>query len=429
MQIAIVGTGYVGLVTGTCFAELGFQVTCIDNNKDKIDKLKKGIIPIYEPGLEVLVKKNISEDRLKFITNIGEGIGCKAAIFLAVGTPQGKDGSADLSYIFASAKEIAKNIGNQESILVTKSTVPVGTGAKLKKILKKTKLHIASNPEFLREGSAVHDFMNPDRIVIGTDSIHSRTILEKLYQAFISKRVPLIATDIASAELIKYAANAFLATKIAYINEIADISEKAGANIRDVALGMGLDKRIGKDFLNPGPGYGGSCFPKDTEALLRVSRDLDAKSSIIKTVIKSNKSRKKNLAEKVIGLVGKNKPIAVLGLAFKANTDDARESPAVEIIQQLIKHKMKIKAYDPKAIENARKILGNKIEYCSNPYEAAKGAKACLILTEWDEFKNLDLKKIKSLLGKPVIIDYRNILDGTLVKKLGFTYYSLGTNF
>ncbi len=426
MQIAIVGTGYVGLVTGTCFAELGFEVTCIDNNKDKIDRLKKGIIPIYESELEVLVKKNISEGRLKFTTSIKEGIGCKAAIFLAVGTPQDKDGSADLSYIFAAAKEIAKDIGNQESILVTKSTVPVGTGAKLKRILKKTKLQVASNPEFLREGSAVYDFMNPDRIVIGTDSIHSKAILEKLYQTFISKGAPIISTDIASAELIKYAANAFLATKIAYINEIADISEKIGANIKDIALGMGLDRRIGKDFLNPGPGYGGSCFPKDTEALLKVSKDLGAKSSIVKTVIKSNKGRKKNLAQKIVYIVGNNKTIAVLGLAFKANTDDARESPAVEIIQQLIKHKMKIKAYDPKAIGNTREILGNKIEYCSNAYDACKGAKAFVVLTEWSEFKNLDFKKIKSLLDKPVIIDYRNILDGALVRKLGFTYYSIG---
>jgi len=437
MSIAVIGTGYVGLVSGTCFAEMGFDVTCIDKDQTKISRLKKAQIPIYEPGLKELVKKNIAADRLSFTDNLKTGVKGAKTIFIAVGTPTNEiDGSADLSYVFAAAREIAEHIEN-DSVVVIKSTVPLGTGRKMKEIIAKAnprlKFHTVSNPEFLREGRAVKDFLQPDRVIIGVDSEKSRAAMQRLYQSMINENIPVIFTDIETAELTKYAANAFLATKIAFINEMADLCDKSGANIDDVSLGLGLDPRIGKDYLKTGPGFGGSCFPKDTLALRKIAFDLGAQSEIVESVIAANDKRKLAMAEKIIkansdsgGGGVKGKTIAALGLTFKADTDDIRASAALTIIPELVKNGAKVKAYDPQGMNNARKVLSGDIEWCDDVYQALEEADSAVIITEWQEFAEMDLAKVKSLLKKPLLVDLRNMFYPEDVKKAGLNYISLG---
>ncbi len=426
MTITIIGTGYVGLVSGACFAELGFKVTCVDNNKSKIDNLIKGNIPIYEPGLEKIIKKNKS--RLSFTTDVKKAVNSNKIIFIAVGTPTHKDGGADLSYIFDVADKISQHL-TSDSVVVIKSTVPVGTNKKFReKIINKRpglKFHMASNPEFLREGCAVNDFLKPDRIIIGAGSEIAKNSMKRIYQPLIKNKAPVLFTDIETAELTKYAANAFLAAKITFINEIANICENVGANIDDVAKGMGLDPRIGKDYLKPGPGFGGSCFPKDTLALLKTSYDLGVPSKIISSTISSNESRKLFMVLKIMEAMKgkiKEKKIAILGLAFKANTDDIRESSALVIINELLQVGANLKVYDPKAMKEAKKILGNKVLYAKDAYDATKNSDLTVIVTEWNEFGSLDLKKLKT----KKVLDLRNLYDINEIKKSKVPYFSLG---
>ena len=437
MKITIIGTGYVGLVSGTCFAEFGVNVTCIDKDKNKIKNLKKGIIPIFEPGLDELVKKNISSKRLFFETSLKKSIKDSDAIFIAVGTPSRKvDGHADLSYVYEVAEEIAECLQHY-SVIVNKSTVPIGTGKKVYQIIKKknSKLDfdVASNPEFLREGSAISDFMRPDRVVIGCESKKAKAILKELYRPLYLLETPIIFTQRETAELIKYAANSFLATKITFINEISDLCEKVGANVSDVSIGIGLDGRIGKKFLHPGPGYGGSCFPKDTLALVKTAQDNGSPLNLVQHVVKSNKDRKKNMYKRILNALGdyNKKKISVLGLTFKPNTDDMRDSPSLDLIPELIKNKCFLKLFDPEGMREAKKIFKKfhkNIEWCNDSYDACKNADALVILTEWNQFRALDLKKLKKLLNKPLIIDLRNIYNPEEIKNMGFKYYSLGRN-
>ncbi len=444
MHISIIGTGYVGLVTGACFAEFGVFVTCIDKDEKKIEGLKQGIIPFYEPGLEDLVKRNIKQERLNFTTKIGEAIEESLVVFIAVGTPPRGDGSADLRYIDEVAKEIAKHIKSYK-VIVTKSTVPIGTGNRIRQIISENlkeeiDFDIASNPEFLREGSAIEDFMRPNRVVIGTESQQARAILRDLYRPLYLIETPFVITNIETAELIKYASNSFLATKISFINEMATLCEKVGADVNIVAKGMGLDARIGSKFLHAGPGFGGSCFPKDTRALLNMAKEHGVYLGIVDSAIKANERQKQFVVEKIkSGLLGqgkgeasKNNPlngitIAVLGLSFKPNTDDVREAPAIYIIQSLIKEGAGIRAYDPVAMDNAKAILPN-ITYCKDAYDACKEADAVVIITEWNQFRNLDLEKIKSLIRRPYFFDLRNIYEPQKMRALGFNYYSVGRN-
>ena len=438
MKITIIGTGYVGLVSGTCFAEFGVNVTCIDKDKNKIKNLKKGIIPIFEPGLDELVKKNISSKRLFFEKSLKKSIKDSDAIFIAVGTPSRKvDGHADLSYVYEVAEEIADCLQHY-SVIVNKSTVPIGTGKKVYQIIKKknSKLDfdVASNPEFLREGSAISDFMRPDRVVIGCESKKAKAILKELYRPLYLLETPIIFTQRETAELIKYAANSFLATKITFINEISDLCEKVGANVSDVSIGIGLDGRIGKKFLHPGPGYGGSCFPKDTLALVKTAQDNGSPLNLVQHVVKSNKDRKKNMYKRILNALGdyNKKKISVLGLTFKPNTDDMRDSPSLDLIPELIKNKCFLKLFDPEGMREAKKIFKKfhkNIEWCNDSYDACKNADALVILTEWNQFRALDLKKLKKLLNKPLIIDLRNIYNPEEIKNMGFKYYSLGRNF
>tara|TARA_B100000035_G_scaffold245853_1_gene214517 strand:- start:191 stop:1510 length:1320 start_codon:yes stop_codon:yes gene_type:complete len=435
MNITIIGTGYVGLVSGTCFAEFGVNVTCVDKDEEKIKNLRKGIIPIYEPGLDELVKKNINQGRLKFEIDLSKSVNLSDAIFIAVGTPsRKKDGHADLSYVYAVAEEIAKNLKNF-SVIVNKSTVPVGTGENVSKIIKKInpslKFDVASNPEFLREGSAINDFMRPDRVVIGCKSEKAKNILKELYRPLYLLETPIIFTNRETAELIKYAANSFLATKITFINEISNLCEKVGANVNDVSIGIGLDGRIGKKFLHPGPGYGGSCFPKDTLALVKTAQDHKSPLGLIENVVESNDKRKKSMHKRILNSIGKSKKkvISILGLTFKPNTDDMRDSPSLDIIPALIKNKCDLKVFDPEGMKEAKeyfKKYSDKILWCKDSYEASKGSDALVILTEWNEFRALDLKRLKKLLNKPVIIDLRNIYNPLELKSLGFEYFSLG---
>ena len=439
MKITVVGTGYVGLVSGTCFAEFGVNVTCVDKDKNKIDNLKKGIIPIFEPGLDELVKKNISSKRLFFETNLKKSIDGSDAIFIAVGTPSREtDGHADLRYVYEVAEEIAECLGHY-SVIVNKSTVPIGTGKKVHEIIKNKKpkldFDVASNPEFLREGSAINDFMRPDRVVIGCESNKAKAILKELYRPLYLLETPIIFTRRETAELIKYAANSFLATKITFINEISDLCEKVGANVSDVSIGIGLDGRIGKKFLHPGPGYGGSCFPKDTLALTRTAQDYKSPLNLVEHVVKSNNKRKKEIYKKILKALKKiKKPhtITILGLTFKPNTDDMRDSPSLDLIPELIKNKCFLKLFDPEGMREAKKIFKKfhkNIEWCDDSYDACKNADALVILTEWNQFRALDLKKLKKLLNKPLIIDLRNIYNPEEIKNMGFKYYSLGRNF
>ncbi len=436
MKITIIGTGYVGLVSGTCFAEFGVQVTCIDKDVKKIKDLKKGIIPIYEPGLKDLVRKNIKEKRLSFATELKNSVNDASVIFIAVGTPSRKvDGHADLKYVYAAAEEIAKYLDNY-SVIVNKSTVPIGTGSKVFDIIKKKKpkikFDVASNPEFLREGSAINDFMRPDRVVIGCNSDKAKSILKELYRPLYLLETPILFTKTETAELIKYAANSFLATKITFINEVSDLCEKVGANVNDVSIGIGLDGRIGKKFLHPGPGYGGSCFPKDTLALTRTAQDYKSPLNLVEHVVKSNNKRKKEIYKKILKALKKiKKPhtITILGLTFKPNTDDMRDSPSLDVIPALLKKNCKLKVFDPEGMEEAKKILGKfskKIEWSNDSYKACHGSDAVVILTEWNQFRALDLKKIKKVLKNPILVDLRNIYKPDEMLKIGLQYHSLG---
>lgn len=428
-KVSIIGTGYVGLVTGACLAELGVEVTCIDNNISKINSLKEGKIPFFEPNLDKIVTNQYKTKRLNFALSIEEGVKEADIVFIAVGTPANEvDGSSDLQYVHAAARELAAHV-KDDCIIVTKSTVPVGTGAEIKEQIHKTnpnlKFHVASNPEFLREGSAVEDFMKPDRIVIGTESDFARQKLEALYTPLTNQGVRLVATSIQTSELIKYAANAYLAMRIAFLNEMADLCESAGGDIEELALGIGLDKRIGTHYLKPGPGYGGSCFPKDTKALLYTSRELKAESGITKAVIDSNDARKKRMAEKIIKACGgsvKGKTLALLGLAFKADTDDMRDAASLFILPPLIEAGAEIRAYDPQAMEQAKAYFKDSIAYAASVEEALKEADAAVILTEWSEFKEADF----SVLKNKSIIDLRNLFNPAIMKTKGYAYHSIG---
>jgi UDPglucose 6-dehydrogenase len=431
MHIAVIGTGYVGLVTGACFAEFGVEVTCVDVDETKIDKLNQGIIPIYEPGLDTLVEKNSKAGRLHFTTDIKSAVQDALVVFLAVGTPPKKDGSPDMSYYQQAAKDIAEAI-NGFKVLVTKSTVPIGTGKWLREFVAKnlkvnTSFGVASNPEFLREGAAIDDFMRPDRVVIGSNEEDAIAIMKDLYRPLYLIETPIVITSLEAAELIKYAANAFLATKITFINEMANLCDAIGCDVHDVARGMGMDNRIGRKFLHPGPGYGGSCFPKDTRALTTVADQFGVETRIVDAVIEANDRQRDVMIEKIEKLVGdlSGKQVGVLGLSFKPETDDMRESPAVDIIRAMNERGAKIRAYDPVAIEEAKHCLP-EIEYASDEYEALKDADAVVIATEWNQFRALDMGRVKSLLRQPKIADLRNVYEPEDMRELGFDYVGVG---
>ena len=431
MHIAVIGTGYVGLVTGACFAEFGVEVTCVDVDKSKIERLNNGIIPIYEPGLESIVEKNTKAGRLHFTTDIKSAVEQALVVFLAVGTPPKEDGSPDMSYYESASKDIAECM-NGYKVLVTKSTVPVGTGKWLRQFVKKnlkiqTNFGVASNPEFLREGAAIQDFMRPDRVVIGSNEEDAIAIMKDLYRPLYLIETPIVITSLESAELIKYAANAFLATKISFINEIANLCDKIGCDVHDVARGIGMDKRIGGKFLHPGPGFGGSCFPKDTRALSTVAKQFGSETRIVDAVIEVNELQRRAMIPKIESLVGDfaGKQIAVLGLSFKPETDDMRESPAIDIIKEIQARGAKVRAYDPVAMEEAKHCLPD-IEYASDEYSAIEGADALVFMTEWNQFRALDMEKVKSLLKSPKIADLRNIYEPQDMRALGFEYVGVG---
>lgn len=431
MHIGIIGTGYVGLVTGACFSEFGVFVTCVDKDRSKIDALEKGIIPFYEPGLDELVQRNLKQGRLKFTTDIKETVESSLVIFIAVGTPPKKDGSADLKYIDNVAAEIARYMDGYK-VIVTKSTVPVGTGKRVKGIIKKNlqgnnNFDVVSNPEFLREGAAINDFMRPNRIVIGASSQQAIAILKDLYEPLYLIETPFVITNVETAELIKYAANSFLATKISFINEMANLCEKTGADVNMVAKGMGLDQRIGSKFLHAGPGFGGSCFPKDTRAIIKIAEDYGTELGVVRAAVKANENQRRIVFEKIKDAMGdlKDKEVAVLGLSFKPDTDDMREAPSLYIIERLLREKARVRAYDPVAMQNARTVLPD-IRYCEDAYETVEGADALIIVTEWNQFRNLDLKRIKTLLRAPFFFDLRNIYEPEKMRKLGFDYYCVG---
>lgn len=431
MKIAVVGTGYVGLVTGTCFAETGNTVTCVDIDKDKVDKLRSGRVTIYEPGLEQIFERNIKQERLFFTTDLAEGIKDAKIIFLALPTPPGEDGSADLKYILKVSDDLGPLLKDY-TVIVDKSTVPVGTADKVReRIAAKAKVEfsVVSNPEFLREGVAVEDFMKPDRVVIGTTSDKAKKVMEQLYAPFVRQGNPIIFMDERSAELTKYAANSFLATKITFMNEIANLCELLGADVDAVRRGIGTDNRIGKRFLFPGIGYGGSCFPKDVQALAKSSKDASYDFKILNAVMDVNESQKVKLISgirKYFKNVLKGKTIAIWGLSFKPHTDDIREAPALENIDALLKEGVKIKTHDPEAMEHVKKIYGDKIQFCKSPYEAATDADALFIATEWPEFRTPDFDKLSGLLKNKVIFDGRNLYDLPLMRELGYTYISIG---
>jgi len=432
MRVAMIGAGYVGLVSGACFAEFGHAVTCVDKDAEKIAALRRGEMPIYEPGLAELVAKNAREHRLSFTTSLADAVKDVAAVFIAVGTPsRPADGLADLTYVYQAAREIA-GVMDGYAVIVTKSTVPVGTGDEIARIIADIRpnadLSVVSNPEFLREGAAIADFMAPDRVVIGTDDARARAVMRELYHPLARKQTPILFTERRGAELIKYAANAFLATKITFINEIADLCEQAGADVQEVADGIGLDHRIGPKFLNAGPGYGGSCFPKDLLALLKAGLDFGVPIRSIETIISINDQRKRAMARKIIAACGgsiRGRTIAVLGLTFKANTDDMRESPSIAIVTALQDAGAKVRAYDPQGMEHARSIL-NAVDYARDAYACAEGADALVVMTEWDIFRALDLSRLRSLLKRPIVVDLRNIYRPEEMAKHGFAYVSVG---
>ncbi len=431
MHIAVIGTGYVGLVTGACFAEFGVEVTCVDVDENKIEGLKNGIIPIYEPGLDTIVEKNFKAGRLHFTTDIRSAVETALVVFLAVGTPPKADGSPDMSYYQQAAKDIAEAM-NGYKVLVTKSTVPVGTGKWLREFVSsnqniETDFGVASNPEFLREGAAIEDFMRPDRVVIGSNEEHAIAIMKDLYRPLYLIETPIVITSLEAAELIKYASNAFLATKITFINEVANLCDAIGCDVHDVARGMGMDNRIGKKFLHPGPGYGGSCFPKDTRALTTVADQFGVETLIVDAVIEANERQRDAMIPKIESLIGgfEGKQIGVLGLSFKPETDDMRESPAVEIINLMVSKGATVKAYDPVAMEEAKHILPD-IGYAENEYDAIAGADALVIVTEWNQFRALDMEKVRSLLKSPKIADLRNIYEPGDMREMGFEYVGVG---
>lgn len=431
MHIGVIGTGYVGLVTGACFAEFGVFVTCVDRDEKKIRSLKRGVTPFYEPGLDELVQRNIKQGRLKFTTDMGDAVEDSLVIFIAVGTPPRGDGSADMRYIDEVAHEIARHI-NGYKVIVTKSTVPVGTGKRIEKIIsenlrEQNNFDIVSNPEFLREGAAIEDFMRPNRVVIGANSPQAIAIIKDLYKPLYLIETPFVITSIETAELIKYASNSFLATKISFINEIANLCEKVGADVNVVAKAMGLDHRIGPKFLHAGPGFGGSCFPKDTKAILKMAEEYGVELNVIRAAVQANENQRRMMFDKIRDNIGSlnGRTIAILGLSFKPNTDDLRDAPSLYIIEALFREGAIIRAYDPAAMDNARAIL-SEVNFCRDPYDAAKGADALIIVTEWNQFRNLDLDRIKGLLRQPFFFDLRNIYDPERMKKIGFRYFSVG---
>ncbi|HSK62548.1 MAG TPA: UDP-glucose/GDP-mannose dehydrogenase family protein [Pyrinomonadaceae bacterium] len=431
MHIAVIGTGYVGLVTGACFAEFGVDVTCVDVDEDKIERLLNGVMPIYEPGLEHLVAKNSQAGRLRFTTDVRQAVEQALVIFLAVGTPPKPDGSPDLSFVEAAACSVADYM-NGYKVIVTKSTVPIGTGEHIRKLIaerKKTKatFGVVSNPEFLREGAAINDFMRPDRVVIGSRDEEAIAIMKDLYRPLYLIEAPFVITSLEAAELTKYAANAFLAMKVSFINEVANLCDKIGCDVHDVARAIGMDKRIGSKFLHPGPGFGGSCFPKDTRAMSLVARQFECDALIVDAVIEVNQRQGQHMLTKIKNLVGKlnGKTVAVLGLAFKPETDDMREAPALGIIRSLVDDGAKIRAYDPVAMSEAKKLLPD-IDYAEDEYTAVSGADALVFVTEWNQFRALDLARIRDLMSTPKVADLRNIYDPEDMKELGFEYVGVG---
>ena len=432
MRIAMIGSGYVGLVSGACFAHFGHDVICVDKDAGKIERLRKGEIPIFEPGLDKLVADNARAGRLSFSTQLGDAVGDADAVFIAVGTPTRRgDGHADLSYVYAAAAEIARAIRGY-TVVVNKSTVPVGTGREVARIIRESnpaaEFDVASNPEFLREGAAIEDFMKPDRVVIGVESQRAQDVMSMIYRPLNLIQTPMVFTNIETAEVTKYAGNAFLAAKITFINEIADLCEKVGADVHDVARGIGLDGRIGRKFLHPGPGFGGSCFPKDTLALAYTAREVDAPQTLVEQVIQVNNSRKKKMAQKVIDFCGgsvSGLTIGVLGLTFKANTDDMRDAPSLDIVPALQAAGGKIVAFDPEGMIEAARLMKDVI-FAENAYEAATGADVLVVITEWHEFRGLDPRRIKEVMRQPRIVDLRNIFDPAEMRSLGFAYDSIG---
>ena len=433
MHIAVVGTGYVGLVTGACFADFGMSVTCVDKDEAKIAAIKSGTMPIYEPGLDALVAKNVREGRLEFSTDVRNAIAQSLVVFLAVGTPPSVDGSADMSQIDEVAYEIAKSLTGYR-VIVTKSTVPVGAASRIKKIIEENKatssrFSVAANPEFLREGAAINDFMRPDRVVIGCTDEEAIAILKNIYRPLYLIETPFVITTPESAEMIKYASNAFLATKVSFINEISRLCELLGADVHDVAKGMGMDARIGSKFLHPGPGFGGSCFPKDAKALVALGRSVEYDVRIVEAALQVNESQKNSIIDRIRGLLPRldGKTIAILGLAFKPETDDMREAPSIKIIQDLHDAGTKVRAYDPAAMASARRILP-RVEYCEDEYEAARGSDGLVIVTEWNQFRSLDMDRLKQLMREPNILDLRNIYEPETVRAAGFKYLGMGRN-
>ncbi|WP_167073350.1 UDP-glucose dehydrogenase family protein [Sphingomonas vulcanisoli] len=432
MRITMIGTGYVGLVSGACFSDFGHDVICVDKDAAKIEKLEAGVMPIYEPGLDALVATNVKAGRLSFTTDLAAGVADADAVFIAVGTPSRRgDGHADLSYVYAASEEIAKAVKGK-TVIVTKSTVPVGTGDEVERIMREgapgKEIYVCSNPEFLREGAAIDDFKRPDRVVVGTEEEAAKEVMRAIYRPLYLNRSPILFTARRTSELIKYAANAFLATKITFINEIADLCEAVGANVQDVSRGIGLDGRIGAKFLHAGPGYGGSCFPKDTLALLKTADDYDTPVRIVEAVVQVNDARKRAMGRKVIKAMGgdvRGKTVGILGLTFKPNTDDMRDAPSLAVIQALQDAGATVKAHDPEGVEQAAKVLKD-VEFVADPYAAADGADALVIVTEWDAYRALDLARLKGLLKTPVLVDLRNIYPIDEAEKAGFDYTSVG---
>src|SRR3954467_6585315 len=432
MRVAMIGAGYVGLVSGACFADFGHDVCCVDKDPRKIEALHRGEIPIFEPGLSDLVAKNVREKRLSFASELTEAVRSADAVFIGVGTPSRRgDGHADLSYVYAAAREIAAALDGF-TVVVTKSTVPVGTGDEVERIIRETRpdaeVSVVSNPEFLREGAAIQDFKHPDRIVVGTEDPRASKMMAELYRPLYLNRSPIITTGRRTAELIKYAANAFLATKITFINEIADLCEKVGADVQEVSRGIGLDNRIGSKFLHAGPGYGGSCFPKDTLALIKTGQDFEAPLRIVEAVASVNETRKRAMARKVTAAIGSNlrgKTVAVLGLTFKPNTDDMRDAPSIPLITALHDMGATVRAYDPVGMEQAKKMLP-ELTYCNDEYDCARGASALVIVTEWEQFRALDFERLKAVMTRSVLIDLRNIYRPEEMQRRGFTYVSVG---
>jgi len=432
MRITMIGTGYVGLVSGACLSEVGHHVVCVDKDQRKIDGLKQGVMPIYEPGLDALVARNVAAGRLSFTTELAPAVDGADAVFIAVGTPSRKtDGHADLSYVYSAAREIAAAVTGPV-VIVTKSTVPVGTGDEVERVIAETnptaQISVVSNPEFLREGAAIEDFMKPDRVVIGTENARSRAVMQEIYAPFESATSPLLFTSRRTSELIKYAANAFLSIKITFINEVADLCEAVGADVRDVSRGIGLDNRIGARFLNAGPGYGGSCFPKDTLALLKTAEDYASPIRVVDVVVQVNETRKRAMGRKVLRAMGgdpRGRTVAILGLTFKPNTDDMREAPSLSIIRALQDAGVHIRAHDPEGVPQARQLL-NDVTFAADAYDAVEGADAVALVTEWDEYRELDLQRMVGLMAKPVFVDLRNVYSRADAERAGFTYEAVG---